>query len=50
MFSARVFALWPHFKVNTDIKEKKSHELTRVQNLSGGFPHVIPGGSTLIRM
>lgn len=21
-----------------------------MQNLSGGFPHVIPGGSTLIRM
>lgn len=24
--------------------------LTSVQNLSGGFPHVIPGGSTLMRM
>lgn len=30
--------------------KKSWHELTRVQNLSGGFPHVIPGGSTLILM
>ena len=30
--------------------KKVIKRLTSVQNLSGGFPHVIPGGSTLIRM
>lgn len=32
------------------VMDQSKHELTRVQNLSGGLPHVIPGGSTLIRM